>query len=48
MIEEAENDAKHHLRHAQNDRQLHLVGVKERQLVVRDLPHLRTRTRTYT
>ena len=40
VIEDAENDTKHHLPYPQNDRHLHLVGVGEEQLVLSHIPDL--------
>ena len=40
MIEQAQHDAKKHVRHAKDDRQLHLERVGEGQLVVSQRPQL--------
>lgn len=40
MIEETQNGSEEHLKHAENDRHLHLVRIEEENFVFGDLPDL--------
>jgi len=48
VIHVAENDAKHHVTHAEDDRDFHLERVEKRDLVGRQLPGLTRQPHTHT